>query len=405
MEDAGADEALSCLRRRLRERLGTERLTTTQLSRKVGLGRTTVSNALNDRPDRPTWTTVAAIATALRFSDEEITELHGLWERTAPEAALPVPKSDKPSPAARATTAAERPQAHTSNARPRKRRTGYAVVASVGVVLAAAGVGLAKWQPWDNGDDSTGGSTRVTSKGQSEENKATGTAPVKVVSVSHQDTGANSWAFEDAREFRPSELEPINASSLTAETNSWFTSKGGAPVDRRVDLITVEGNTSEPVEINDLQVDKKCRAPLSGTLFESPNAGQNQNIRIALDLDEQLPTAKSIETDGSSSPSYFARHTISLKQGERQKIVVDASTKKYYCEYTLNLQMTVGDETVAQVVKDNGKPFKLTAHVNGSDDKLLSGYRSAYVGGVFNMCGNGFRKVDSKTWTSLDQSC
>jgi transcriptional regulator with XRE-family HTH domain len=404
MEDAGAAEALARLRRWLRERQGTEGLTTTQLSRKAGLGRTTVSNALNDRTERPTWNTVATIATALRFSKDEITQLHQLWEQTAPEGALSMQKPVEPSQPAKATPGGEEPAAPTPNARPRNHKAGYAVVVTV-AVLAAIGGGLAKWQPWEDGDDATGAGDRVTSKGLSEENKATATAPVKVVSVSQQDTGANSWAFEDAQAFSASELESINANSLTDETYAWFTSKGAAPVDRRRDLITVEGNTSKPVEINDLQVDKQCRAPLSGTLFESPSAGQNQNIRIALDLDEQLPTAKSIEKDGSSSPNYFARHAISLKQGERQNIVVDAATKKYYCEYTLNLQMTVGDETVTQVVMDNGKPFKLSAHVNGGEDTLLSGYQSAYVGGVLNTCGSEFRRVEPKTWTSLDHSC
>ncbi|MFF3644132.1 helix-turn-helix domain-containing protein [Streptomyces sp. NPDC002564] len=403
MEDAEATEALARLRRRLRERQGTEGLTTTRLSRKVGLGRTTVSNALNDGNGRPSWNTVATIARALRLGADEITELHRLWERAAPAGEAP---SRRPAEPSRATTAAVEPE--SSSPAPAsgsgRRRARGAVVLGI-AVLAAVGGGLAKWQPWTD-EEPPGAGDRVTSKGRGEEVKATTTAPVKVVSVSPQDTGANSWAFQDARSFGPSELKSVNASSLTDETHRWFTSRGAVPVDRRLDLITLQGNTSQPVEINDLQVDKECRAPLSGTLFESPNAGQDSNVRLTLDLDEQLPTAKSVEKDGTSSPSYFSRHTISLERGERQKILVDAATAKHYCAYTLVLRMTVGDETVTQVVKDDGKPFQLSAHVSQDEDIEVSGYRSAYVGGVLNTCGGGaFRQVDPETWTSLDTQC
>lgn len=409
MEDAEATEALARLRRRLRERQGTEGLTTTQLSQKVGLGRTTVSNALNDGNSRPSWNTVAAIARALRLGGDEITELHLLLERAAPAGETPSRRPAEPSgatagPSGTAAEPASSSPAPAPASGSGRRRARGAVVLGI-AVLAAVGGGLAKWQPWTD-EEPPGAGDRVTSKSRGEEVKATTTAPVKVVSVSPQDTGANSWAFQDARSFGPSELKSVNASSLTDETHRWFTSRGAVPVDRRLDLITLQGNTSQPVEINDLQVDKECRAPLSGTLFESPNAGQDSNVRLTLDLDEQLPTAKSVEKDGTSSPSYFSRHTISLERGERQKILVDAATAKHYCAYTLVLRMTVGDETVTQVVKDDGKPFQLSAHVSQAEDVEMSGYRSAYVGGVLNACGGGgFRQVDPETWTSLDTQC
>ncbi|GHB92939.1 hypothetical protein GCM10010306_104940 [Streptomyces umbrinus] len=315
-----------------------------------------------------------------------------------------LPEKQTPRPATESPAPKKLPKPPNLKGRPWKRRISYAVIAST-VALVVIGGLLLKWQPWENGEDSTGTNDRIIDGGQSEENKVSGTAPIKVVSVSHQDTGQSIWAFEDSQEFNPSELEPINASSLTDETYTWFTSRGAVPVDRRRDRIAVEGNTSEPVEINDLQVDKQCRAPLSGTLFESPNAGQENNIRLGLDLDEQRPTAQSIEQDGNK-PDYFARHSISLKKGERASIVIEAWTMKSYCEYTLNLKMTVGDETVTQIIKDDGKPFKLSARIEASEDAMLSGYQSAYVGGVLNAnCGGGFRKVNAKTWTSLDQSC
>ncbi|MFG2351864.1 helix-turn-helix domain-containing protein [Streptomyces phaeochromogenes] len=99
MESTDAAQALARLRRQLRERAGTAGLTTTTLSARTNLGRTTVSNALNDRPDRPSWNTVAALAKALRFSQEEIAAMHELWERTDPKRSdAPIP-ADLPEPA------------------------------------------------------------------------------------------------------------------------------------------------------------------------------------------------------------------------------------------------------------------------------------------------------------------
>lgn len=186
---------------------------------------------------------------------------------------------------------------------------------------------------------------------------------------------------------------------------TWFKDKGAVPVGGRTDLLTIEGNSSKPVEINGLQVEKKCTKPLSGPLFDNPNAGSDNNIVLTLNLDEAIPTAKGIEADGSTSPSYFTRHTISLKHGERGKILISASTAKYYCEYTLKLKITAGDSSLTQVIKDNGNPFKITAFRNGDEEHPYKPYSRAYVGGVLNTCGKGFREVDTQTYTIADTGC
>lgn len=216
--------------------------------------------------------------------------------------------------------------------------------------------------------------------------------PVKVVAVNQIDTGDNSWVFPTGRAFSTKELAALDNSEYD-KYSGWFKSRGAAPAGRRADQITLEGNSSKPVEIDDMQVEKKCQKPYSGTYFDNPNAGQSDSIVMYLDMDEQIPTV----TDGSEKP-YFPRYTVSLKKGERTKIVVMADAYKFACTYTLKFEVLVGDEKTTLLVTDNGKPFALSGKLDG-----YSKYSNAYIGGVANMCeGSLFRKVDPKTYTADD---
>ncbi|MER6305552.1 tetratricopeptide repeat protein [Streptomyces sp. NPDC001657] len=102
--EAAADDgaqALVRLRQILKARMGARRegLTTSTLASKAKLGRTTVSNALNDRHPRPSWDTVAAIARALGFSGEFIEgNLYELWSSTASARATSSRKPDLAAP-------------------------------------------------------------------------------------------------------------------------------------------------------------------------------------------------------------------------------------------------------------------------------------------------------------------
>jgi transcriptional regulator with XRE-family HTH domain/Tfp pilus assembly protein PilF len=72
---SGPEAELAELRRRLEDGLACARLTKTQLAQRAGLGRTTVSEALNDSRPVPSAQTVAALARALRLEEGELLEL------------------------------------------------------------------------------------------------------------------------------------------------------------------------------------------------------------------------------------------------------------------------------------------------------------------------------------------
>jgi hypothetical protein len=291
-------------------------------------------------------------------------------------------------------------------AKPKKRRRKAALALSAGVTVLAVSAGvLLQQQPWHDRQDKSSGGNRVTVGSQSIEDKESARAPVKVIAVENMDGGHYSWEFSRPQEFSASELTKISDLGNYDKYVGWFTSKGAVPVGGRTDLLTIEGNSSKPIEINGLQVEKKCTPPLSGPLFDNPNAGSDSNILLSLNLDEAIPTAKGIEADGSTSPSYFTRHTISLKHGERGKILISASTENYYCEYTLKLKITAGDTSLTQVIKDNGKPFKITAFRNSDEEHPYKPYSRAYVGGVLNPCGKGFREVVTQKYSTTETRC
>ncbi|MFF2101722.1 hypothetical protein [Streptomyces sp. NPDC058202] len=250
-------------------------------------------------------------------------------------------------------------------------------------------------------------SSRVSRNSQSSEAGASANAPVKVISVDSVDDDKYSWAFEESRYFTSADLAAMSIASDYDRYNNWFQEKGAVRVGSRMDLLTVEGNSANPVEINGLQVDKKCRKPFSGTLFYSPGQAGLEDIRMQLNLDEQITTPKDFDVlgghTGETAGNFFARHTISLKKGERAKILIEASSAKYYCEYTLNFKITAGDERLTQKVMDDGKPFKLTALFETGEKKPWNAYRSAYLGGVYNTCGGfKFKRIDPTD--SMDSS-
>ncbi|MEV3958419.1 helix-turn-helix domain-containing protein [Streptomyces albogriseolus] len=145
MDNDEMTQALASLRRQLRERLGTAGLTTTDLHRRTRLGRTTVSNALNDRPERPSWNTVAAIAKALGFSAAEVTALHQLWEQAGPQKATesaPPPVASAPEPSSAPQPVQPNRLGGFSFPVPGRPRTWLLAA----IALTAAAVGVTLWQ-------------------------------------------------------------------------------------------------------------------------------------------------------------------------------------------------------------------------------------------------------------------
>jgi hypothetical protein len=146
--------------------------------------------------------------------------------------------------------------------------------------------------------------------------------------------------------------------------------------------IVLQGNAvGQTTVITGMNVVKQCSQPLAGTLLYSPSAGQDDDIEIGFNLDDRFPVAQNYQS-GRLSGNYFEQHTISLRHGETQTLLVHATTRHYFCKFTYQILVDTGGRQVAEQVTDNGHPFTVTAGIKADD------YKAFYIGGVASTTGN-----------------
>ena len=139
--------------------------------------------------------------------------------------------------------------------------------------------------------------------------------------------------------------------------------------------IQITGNAPS-VRITGINViDESCRPPLSGTLFlVGGGQGEGPTIQVDFDLDASGPVALT-----PSGQAFFVVNRIILNPGEEQTLVIESTTKRYYCQYQLQLVVLVGSRTTTETVSDHGKPFQALATLP------FSQYGAIYVGGSLNV--------------------
>lgn len=237
--------------------------------------------------------------------------------------------------------------------------TGGLVTAVVAAVLAAI-VTVEIFPP-----NATAAQTTITRHGP----------PVEIDSVTALRTSgqAGTYVFQRALYLSQAELHELNQfQDGTPGYTNWFSSRGGVdPSSSNIQLV-VEGNADKAVRIINVSLLKNCQAPLSGTLFENPPAGETQSILIDFNLDSPDSIAQTV-----NGQDYFPRYTISLQPGEVQVIQIGAGTAHYYCQYKIQLDVLVGTNTTIETVTNDGRPFQVSAVYNSN-----APYQVVYVGGV-----------------------
>lgn len=276
--------------------------------------------------------------------------------------------------------------------------------------MTATAVLLAVTRPWSDPPRKIADSARIKDRAVGVEGKESVGSPVKVISVNSLNTGSNSWAFPDVRELSAAELREIGDIGNQTRYDDWFLERDAVPVGLRADQVLLEGNSDRSVRIVGLTLDKTCREPLAGTLFDNPDAGQDDTVMLRVDLDQRFPVVQSSDPDAEEG-DYFEHNSISLKQGEQVTVIVLAYTQRQYCEYNLDFEIAHGDETLTQTVKDNGRPFRLSADTSDTGrTHPYDSYGRVYLGGVAvaAVCPSGggeFIGVDPKTFTYDTRQC
>ena len=198
---------------------------------------------------------------------------------------------------------------------------------------------------------------------------------------------------------------------IVADTNS-LTGPGVLPDDTAVQVM-VRNPAQDTVYVTNVQVNKTCTAPLSGTVLYDPPQGGNggdSDIGIGFDLDSSHPVPRNFSADGLKlGGGYFLDRTVAILPGEPQTFLLYTRTSHHYCRFRFVMTVHVDGQIYRLTIDHKGKPFEITAGLidKAADKPTLGAYQVAYVPGYQARMGTGsgmsattrdFAEVDPKTW-------
>ena len=156
-------------------------------------------------------------------------------------------------------------------------------------------------------------------------------------------------------------------------------------------ILTVAGNSTTPVTINDMSILKSCRKPPpGGTLFFSPSAGAGPFTvpHVYFNLDKPVSTGQYAPDVGSTIPpggNFFAKEVITLHYQEPQTLAIFVTSSRY-CSFSFALSVATANGTTIQRITDNGHPFTITSdgEMGSANPGQLSfsSYAIVYAGGT-----------------------
>jgi hypothetical protein len=129
--------------------------------------------------------------------------------------------------------------------------------------------------------------------------------------------------------------------------------------------VVLQGNRNESIRIlNIYPVNLRRTRPLDGVLFDIPEAqGEFGNIQMNFNLDQISPHALTvINDDVITNQPFFEAHTISLADGERAVLIIQAHTRCYSASFDLAVNYMVGSADRTEVISDNGHPFRVSSY-------------------------------------------
>jgi hypothetical protein len=173
-------------------------------------------------------------------------------------------------------------------------------------------------------------------------------------------------------------------------------------------LLTVAGNSTAPITINDMTIDKSCRKPApGGTLFFSPSAGAGPFTvpHLYFNLDNPVSIGQYAPDAGSTIPpggNFFAKEVITLRYQEPQTLAIFATSNRY-CSFSFVLSVATPNGSATQRITDNGHPFTITSdgEMGAANPGHLSfsSYAIVYAGGTADQQHNGrFIRVNPATY-------
>lgn len=160
----------------------------------------------------------------------------------------------------------------------------------------------------------------------------------------------------------------------------------------RVDLeIVLTGQREHEIRILDIKpIITRRSEPAGGTAFLLGGQGQRPTIPMAINFDEPNPVPREVINPGmyelKFGDPYFDNQKITLKNDEREVILMPLRITRYSVEFTLKIDYAVDAEEKSVTLDNNGTPFLLTGYrgIPGAD---TADYEAAYtMGNDFSIC-------------------
>lgn len=209
-------------------------------------------------------------------------------------------------------------------------------------------------------------------------------------------------------------LNRSKLAKLAASWSTWPQSPGMVMANQQWIILTLAGNESAPVTINNMTILKICQAPLKGgTLFYDPTHGSGPypTAPIYFNLDEPVSTGQFIINNTTGTPlppggNFFQRQVVTLKYHEPQTFAIYLTSSHHFCQFTFQLSIATAEGPATETITDNGRPFALTADGETKEALLdgrwiqynpvskipFSNYAAVYAGGVPDQ-QNSFRFI------------
>lgn len=241
----------------------------------------------------------------------------------------------------------------------------------LGVIVAPAVAGLVgAWFLW------LAGPPQLTSPapGKPLAASSNGTGPDSGPPVITEDVKASSYDY-------PSIVYPEKLTLTTAQLADLAAIMSGSQVaglklpadgvltNQEWTTLTVAGNSTEPVTINNITIVKHCGAPLSGgTLIYTPfGAGSFPTSPVYFDLDKPILLGQYLSKQtGLISANFFAKEVVTLKLHEPWTFAIFTTAVDHYCRFHFQLSVATAHGPVTEMIYDHGRQFSLTSLGRGS---------------------------------------
>jgi hypothetical protein len=201
------------------------------------------------------------------------------------------------------------------------------------------------------------------------------TEPIKLIAEYNWTTASIIWTLPGLLSAEESKLiqEPLDEdpAGATNRIESVLANRDGVKVTydsaergtehSQLRLIVI-GQSNRPVLISGMRATIIRRErPLSGTLVFLEPQGGGSNLELGFDLDSVNPIARAFNRLENMARPYFETHHVTVKKDEQVVFAIRAFTKRYYCEWKIQLDAVIDGKKKTFTIMDGSRPFRTTA--------------------------------------------